>query len=76
MTAAKHTPRPTSTPTGPWHAVGYLNRLGTPFWNVRRDLFIGREYLTIPSGKHRRFMTEAKAKRAAAILNAKATGSN
>lgn len=75
MSAAKHTPGPTSTPTGPWHTVGYLDRLGNPFWHVRRDLFIGREYLRIASGKSRLFKTQSKAERAAAILNAKALGS-
>lgn len=55
--SAQHTP-------GPWYVVGYLNRLGTPFWNVCRDRFAGRDYLTTPSGKRRRFMSEQAARAA------------
>jgi hypothetical protein len=50
----------------PWYAVGYLNRLGTPFWHVRRDRFAGCDYLLTGSGKRRRFLSEATAKAAIA----------
>lgn len=54
-----------------WYAVGYLNRLGNPFWYVCKDRFAGRDYLMADNGKRRRFLSEKTA--AAAI--AKATGS-
>jgi hypothetical protein len=53
-----------------WYFVGYLNRLGNPYWIVCRDRFAGRDYLMTKSGKRRRFMSEDNAR--AAI--AKATG--
>ena len=60
-----------STARGPWYSVGYLNRLGNPFWVVCRDRFAGRDYLETPGGKRRRFLSERTAN--AAID--KATGS-
>lgn len=65
------TPRAPKVDAGamrPWYAVGFLSRLGSPFWIVCRDRFAGRDYLTTPTGKRRRFMSEATAR--AAIFRA------
>lgn len=63
----------TKNTPGEWYMVGYLNRLGTPFWHVCKDRFAGRDYLMTANGKRRRFLSENTARAAIAKATNKDT---